>query len=174
MCRYLLRRCDNSPAPWDSGTVGDGAWSEDLPEEATKEMKNGKDVHKPKGQPFWDYVPDEEAWKWVRPAPVAAEKKAYVKKPTAKKEENAVCTLSSCACSSVTTLQVCDCRMCMSLNLCTASGGTAIEVEFWASCMHWACGAFYWHKRLHGHMCLLDAATMLQLQLKIQYLLCRF
>ena len=92
MCRYLLRRCDNSPAPWDSGTVGDGPWDEELPEEATEELKNGQDVHEPKGQPFWDYDTKEASWKWIRPAPVAAERKAgtVVRKPTAKKEETSV------------------------------------------------------------------------------------
>jgi E3 ubiquitin-protein ligase UHRF1 len=91
MCRYLLRRCDNSPAPWDSGTVGDGPWLEDLPEEATEEMKEGQDVHKPSGQPHWDYDATEGLWKWVRPAPVAAEKKAVVRKPTSKREAASVC-----------------------------------------------------------------------------------
>ena len=91
MCRYLLRRCDNSPAPWDSGTVGDAAWKDDLPPEATEEMKRGKDVHESKGQPFWDYDKEQAAWRWMRPAPVAAVKTAQARKPPSlKKEENAV------------------------------------------------------------------------------------
>jgi hypothetical protein len=104
MCRYLLRRCDNTPAPWDSGTVGDGPWTDDLPAEATEEMKNGKDVHKPKGQPFWDYEKNEGQWKWVRPAPVAAEKRVSVKKPTAKREESSV-RINFISCSDMKAVQ---------------------------------------------------------------------
>ena len=90
MCRYLLRRCDNSPAPWDAGTVGDGPWTDDLPPEATEELEHGQDVHRSKGQPFWDYDKEQAAWRWMRPAPVAAVKTAQAgKPPSLKKEENA-------------------------------------------------------------------------------------
>ena len=91
MCRYLLRRCDNSPAPWDAGTVGDGPWLDDLPPEATEELENDQDVHRSKGQLFWDYDKEQGAWRWMRPAPVAAVKTAQARKPPSlKKEENAV------------------------------------------------------------------------------------
>lgn len=97
MCRYLLRRCDNSPAPWDAGVIGDGPWLGELPKEATEEMKNGQDVHKPSGQPFWDYDAKHRAWQWVRNAPVSVPKNATMRKPTSKREEASV-RLYICIC----------------------------------------------------------------------------
>jgi hypothetical protein len=90
VCRYLLRRCDNSPAPWDSSAVGDGAWEEELPEEATKEMKGARDIHWPCGNPHWGFDGQTRRWGWLKSAPVSKEKAAETRKPSIKHEETLV------------------------------------------------------------------------------------
>jgi E3 ubiquitin-protein ligase UHRF1 len=96
MCRFLFRRCDNEAAPWSSSTAGDGAWDDDLPEEATDEMnKTPEPVHCPSGQAYWDYDSTTKTWRWFRSPPVSAAKPRAA--PSLKKEEGAVCFSSRTA-----------------------------------------------------------------------------
>lgn len=90
MCRYLLRRCDNSPAPWDTGNEGDGAWLRELPHEATQEMDQGQDMVLPHKEPFWGYDVEQRLWRWLHSPPVGKEKSTAMLKPTFKREETLV------------------------------------------------------------------------------------
>lgn len=81
VCRYLLRRCDNEPAPWSASNIGDGPWTEDLPADAYTELEaddaidvvrvgsDGSEFE----QPHWAYK--DSSWGWARPAPELAAKK---------------------------------------------------------------------------------------------------
>lgn len=96
VCRYLMRRCDNSPAPWDVGAVGDGPWLQDLPAQATEEIKRGQDIHYPQGAPYWDYDVKERQWVWTRSPPV--DKGPAQRKPSAQQKETSVCCSLLCTC----------------------------------------------------------------------------
>lgn len=101
VCRYLMRRCDNSPAPWDSGTAGDGEWLQALPAHATQEMEGGQDIHLPQGQPYWDFDVGRQLWQWARSPAVGKDKATPHRKPSAQQEVTSVryrcCPLVPCA-----------------------------------------------------------------------------
>ncbi|CAI5932451.1 unnamed protein product [Closterium sp. NIES-65] len=66
VCRYLLVRCDNSPAPWTTDDVGDSPGRK-LPQVA--ELKQAVDVTERTGPPAWDWIEEKQQWGWVRPPP---------------------------------------------------------------------------------------------------------
>lgn len=72
MCRFLFRRCDPEPAPWETGDKGDGAWG-DLPPEAVEEMNRCKEkVHKCGEDAFWAWREAKGEWGWVKAPPAEA------------------------------------------------------------------------------------------------------
>ena len=99
MCRYLLRRCDNEPAPWSTSNIGDGPWEEDLPGEAYAELEadDAIDVLRVgmgsvEGQPpHWSYT--RGAWGWAKPPPEAALKKSKNPLTSLQKQKRSVCFL---------------------------------------------------------------------------------
>eukprot|EP00892_Ulva_mutabilis_P004491 jgi/Ulvmu1/2413/UM133_0014.1 len=105
VCRYLLRRCDNEPAPWSTANTGDGPWEEDLPEDAYEELEadDAIDVLRvginsaEAEQAHWAY--SSNAWGWAKPAPEAAVKKAKnVLTGLQKQKRTAERNLAACGC----------------------------------------------------------------------------
>ncbi|GBG69429.1 hypothetical protein CBR_g4123 [Chara braunii] len=65
MCRYLVVRCDNAPAPWLSDEQGDRP----RPLPVVPELKAAQDITQRKGQAAWDWKEDQQEWGWVTPPP---------------------------------------------------------------------------------------------------------
>lgn len=121
VCRYLLRRCDNEPAPWSASNIGDGPWTEDLPADAYTELEaddaidvirvgsDGSEFE----QPHWAYK--DSSWGWARPAPELA----------AKKPKNALTVLQKQKRTAERNLANCGCEICKAVlvePVCTPCG----------------------------------------------------
>ncbi|EPS68062.1 hypothetical protein M569_06710, partial [Genlisea aurea] len=65
VCRYLLVRCDNEPAPWTSDEHGDRPREVPLVPELSKAV----DLFERKEIPSWDYDEEGSCWKWKKPPP---------------------------------------------------------------------------------------------------------
>lgn len=109
VCRYLMVRCDNSPAPWDSGDCGDrpdagsenGFRVEELKMDYQLSMKTeGKTGERkvPKGiqdyferdgdvTPAWDWIPGEQRWGWTRDPPACGGQTATERKEISASEQ---------------------------------------------------------------------------------------
>lgn len=100
VCRYLLRRCDNEPAPWSTANIGDGPWEEDLPDDAYEELEadDAIDVVRvgigsaEREQPHWAYT--RCTWGWARPPPEGVAKKPKNALTGLQKQKRSVRTLS--------------------------------------------------------------------------------
>lgn len=65
VCRYLLIRCDNDPAPWTTDDHGDRP----RPLPCIPELKQATNITERKQSPAWDYDEQLGRWTWVRPQP---------------------------------------------------------------------------------------------------------
>ncbi|KAH6821234.1 Zinc finger RING family protein [Perilla frutescens var. hirtella] len=70
VCRYLLVRCDNEPAPWTSDEHGDRPRK--MP--VIAELEEALDFYAREESPSWDYDEVECCWKWKKPPPLSEEK----------------------------------------------------------------------------------------------------
>ncbi|XP_057791489.1 E3 ubiquitin-protein ligase ORTHRUS 2-like [Salvia miltiorrhiza] len=70
VCRYLLVRCDNEPAPWTSDEHGDRP--RNMP--VIAELREALDLFERKESPSWDYDEVECCWKWNKPPPRSEDK----------------------------------------------------------------------------------------------------
>ena len=91
MCRYLFVRCDNAPAPWDSGEGGDSPWTlktlpKVLPAKALSEIKKAKGkVYEMSDKPYWDWDDKSGQWGWAKTPPESQKLKNGSRKMSAKK-----------------------------------------------------------------------------------------
>ncbi|VVB00233.1 unnamed protein product [Arabis nemorensis] len=67
VCRYLLVRCDNEPAPWTSDEHGDRP--RPLPD--IPELEKAIDLYERKESPSWDFDEADGRWKWVKAPPAS-------------------------------------------------------------------------------------------------------
>ncbi|KAG8379574.1 hypothetical protein BUALT_Bualt07G0103100 [Buddleja alternifolia] len=75
VCRYLLVRCDNEPAPWTSDEHGDQP--RQLP--VIGELQQAFDISERAESPSWDYDEERSCWTWKKPPPPSEEKVVQVK-----------------------------------------------------------------------------------------------
>ncbi|CAN8321824.1 unnamed protein product [Cochlearia groenlandica] len=67
VCRYLLIRCDNEPAPWTSDEHGDRP----RPLPNIPELKEATDLFVREESPSWDFDEAEGRWKWMKTPPAS-------------------------------------------------------------------------------------------------------
>ncbi|PPR98127.1 hypothetical protein GOBAR_AA22546 [Gossypium barbadense] len=70
VCRYLMVRCDNAPAPWTSDVHGDRP----RPLPAIQELERATDITERKESPSWDFDEADGCWKWMKPPPKSRQK----------------------------------------------------------------------------------------------------
>ncbi|PPD92957.1 hypothetical protein GOBAR_DD10093 [Gossypium barbadense] len=79
VCRYLMLRCDNAPAPWTSDVHGDCP----RPLPAIKELERASDITERKESPSWDFDEADGCWKWMKPPPMSRKKEKKNGEPSA-------------------------------------------------------------------------------------------
>ncbi|MBA0621372.1 hypothetical protein Godav_007007 [Gossypium davidsonii] len=79
VCRYLMVRCDNAPAPWTSDVHGDCP----RPLPAIKELERASDITERKESPSWDFDEADGCWKWMKPPPMSRKKEKKNGEPAA-------------------------------------------------------------------------------------------